>query len=54
MIAGRSVGEILKRFDGKIKDPRQANRGKKVSKIINSFQEEWDKDFNNLYSELSF
>ena len=37
MIAGRSVGEILKRFDAKIKDPRQANRGKKVSKIINSF-----------------
>ena len=37
MIAGRSVGEILKRFDAKIKDPRQANRGKKVSKIIKSF-----------------
>lgn len=25
-----------------------------ASKIINSFQEEWNKDFNNLYSELSF
>ncbi len=37
MIAGRSVGEILKRFDTKIKDPRQANKGKKVSKIIKSF-----------------
>ena len=37
MIAGRSVGEILKRFDAKIKDPRQANLGKKVSKIIKSF-----------------
>ena len=37
MIAGRSIGEILKRFDTKIKDPRQANRGKKVSKIIKSF-----------------
>ena len=37
MIAGRSVGEILKRFDTKIKDPRQASKGKKVSKIIKSF-----------------
>ena len=37
IIAGRTVGEILKRFDTKIKDPRQANRGKKVSKIIKSF-----------------
>ena len=37
MIAGRSVGEILKRFDTKIKDPRQAKRGNKVSKIIKSF-----------------
>ena len=36
-IAGRSVSEILKRFDTKIKDPRQAHRGKKVSKIIKSF-----------------
>ena len=37
MIAGRSVGEILKRFDTKIKDPRQAKKGNKVSKIIKSF-----------------
>ena len=37
MIAGRSVGEILKRFETKIKDPRQAKRGNKVSKIIKSF-----------------
>ena len=37
MIAGRSVSEILTRFDTKIKDPRQAHRGKKVSKIIKSF-----------------
>ncbi len=37
IIAGRSVGEILKRFDTKIKDPRQAKRGNKVSKIIKSF-----------------
>jgi len=37
MIAGRSVGEILKRFNTKIKDPRQAKRGNKVSKIIKSF-----------------
>ena len=37
MIAGRSIGEILKRFDTKIKDPRTASKGKKVSKIIRSF-----------------
>ena len=37
MIAGRSVGEILKRFDTKIKDPRIASKGKKVSKIIKNF-----------------
>ena len=37
MIAGRSIGEILKRFDTKIKDPRRASQGKKVSKIIKSF-----------------
>ena len=29
--------EILKRFDTKIKDPRTASKGKKVSKIIRSF-----------------
>ncbi len=37
MIAGRSVKEILKRFDNKIKDPRRASRGKNVSKIIKEF-----------------
>ena len=37
MIAGRSIEEILKRFDTKIKDPRTASKGKKVSKIIRSF-----------------
>jgi len=37
IIAGRSIGEILKRFDTKIKDPRKASKGKKVSKIIRSF-----------------
>jgi ATP phosphoribosyltransferase regulatory subunit len=37
MVAGRSIGEILKRFDTKIKDPRTASKGKKVSKIIRSF-----------------
>jgi ATP phosphoribosyltransferase regulatory subunit len=37
IIAGRSIGEILKRFDTKIKDPRTASKGKKVSKIIRSF-----------------
>jgi ATP phosphoribosyltransferase regulatory subunit len=37
MIAGRSIGEILKRFDTKIKDPRRASKGKKVSTTIKSF-----------------
>jgi len=37
IIAGRSISEILKRFDTKIKDPRRANEGKKVSAIIKSF-----------------
>jgi ATP phosphoribosyltransferase regulatory subunit len=37
IIAGRSVSEILKRFDKKIKDPRSFNEGKKIVKIIKSF-----------------
>ena len=36
-IAGRSVSEILKRFDKKIKDPRSFSDGKKIAKIIESF-----------------
>ena len=37
MIAGRSVNEILERFNNKIKDPRRAKRGKNVAKIIKDF-----------------
>ena len=37
MIAGRSVKEILKRFDTKIKDPRKIKSGKITSKIIKDF-----------------
>ena len=37
IIAGRSISEILKRFNNKIKDPRKAIRGKKASKIIKDF-----------------
>ena len=37
LIAGRSISEILKRFDKKIKDPRSFNEGKKIVKIIRSF-----------------
>ena len=37
IIAGRSIEEILKRFDKKIKDPRRTSRGKNVSKIIKKF-----------------
>ena len=36
-IAGRSISEILKRFDKKIKDPRSFNEGKKIVKIIKIF-----------------
>ena len=37
IIAGRSIEEILKRFDNKIKDPRRASRGRNISKIIKEF-----------------
>ena len=37
VVAGRSISEILNRFDKKIKDPRAFNEGKKIVKIIRSF-----------------
>ncbi len=37
MISGRSVNEILERFNNKIKDPRRAKKGKNVAKIIKEF-----------------
>ena len=37
IVAGRSINEILKRFDNKIKDPRITNKGKNISKIIRDF-----------------
>ena len=37
VVAGRSISEILKRFDKKIKDPRSFVDGKKIVKIIKSF-----------------
>ena len=37
VVAGRSISEILKRFNKKIKDPRSFNEGKKIAKIIRSF-----------------
>jgi len=39
IVAGRSISEILKRFDKKIKDPRSFSNGKKIVKIIKSFLE---------------
>ena len=36
-IAGRSISEILKRFDKKLKDPRSFTDGKKIVKIIKTF-----------------
>ena len=36
-IAGRSVNEILTRFNNKIKDPRRAKKGRNVVKIIKEF-----------------
>ena len=37
IIAGRSIDEILKRFNKKIKDPRRPSKGRNVSKIIREF-----------------
>ena len=37
MVAGRSISEILRRFDKKIKDPRSFSDGKKIVKIIKSY-----------------
>ena len=37
VIAGRSIEEILKRFDKKIRDPRRLSKGRNVSKIIREF-----------------
>ena len=37
IIAGRSISEILKRFEKKLKDPRSFDDGKKIVKIIKSF-----------------
>jgi len=37
IVAGRTINEILKRFDQKIKDPRRASKGENVSKIIKDF-----------------
>ena len=37
VVAGRSILEILKRFNKKIKDPRSFNEGKRIVKIIRSF-----------------
>ena len=36
-IAGRSINEILTRFNNKIKDPRRVKKGKNVAKIIKEF-----------------
>ena len=37
IVAGRTIEEILKRFEKKIKDPRSFSNGKKIVKIIKSF-----------------
>ena len=37
IIAGRSISEILKRFEKKLQDPRSFDDGKKIVKIIKSF-----------------
>ena len=37
IVAERSIEEILKRFDKKVKDPRRTNKGKNVVKIIREF-----------------
>ncbi len=37
IVAGRTIKEILERFDKKIKDPRRASKGRNVSKVIKEF-----------------
>ena len=37
IVAGRTLKEILERFDKKIKDPRRASKGRNTSKIIKDF-----------------
>ena len=37
IIANRTIGEILSRFDKKIKDPRRPSKGRNISKIIKEF-----------------
>jgi len=37
VVAGRTITEILRRFDKEIKDPRSFDDGKKIVKIIKSF-----------------
>ena len=37
LVAGRSISEILKRFEKKIKDPRSFKDGRQIVKVIKSF-----------------
>ena len=37
IIAGRTIKEIISRFDNKIQDPRKTDKGKKISKILKDF-----------------
>ena len=52
IVAGRSINEILKRFDSKIEDPRRTSKGKNVSKIIKDFLK-IKCPINNSASELN-
>jgi ATP phosphoribosyltransferase regulatory subunit len=52
VIAGRSIDEILKRFDNKIRDPRGTRKGENVSKIIKEFLK-IKCPINNAASELN-
>jgi ATP phosphoribosyltransferase regulatory subunit len=52
VVANRSIGEILKRFDNKIRDPRGASKGKNMSKIIKEFLK-IKCPINNAASELN-
>ena len=37
VIAGRTINEILNRFDNKIKDPRRASKGERYQKLLKTF-----------------
>ena len=53
IIAGRSLDEILNRFNNKINDPRRPQKGKNVAKIIKEFLK-IDCPISEAFNKLNF